>query len=1587
MTDPYPPSRGERNAIIGFKPQYEIAAIKILRAIREGILEAIRIADPGAGRVDDFQILTPNRIDAFQVKWSEHPSLVTYKDLTSPKTDEKPCLIAQLADGWKRLKESYFGRRVVVHLVMRDRPSPNKATIPATEQKPEQYHFAGFVSQVWDNAHRAQRGSIFRPPIEWEPAWDAFQEASGLESDEEFNEFVRDCKLEFGYEIPSYEELQINDRILLKDQIATVAKKLFDLVADPGASTEYTTKEFLQLLGWSNNIQLLNLHDFPVDEDTYKQIEGLDEEFERLINSTTQGYIAIIGTPGSGKSTFLTQILKNRKERIVKYYSFIPDSFESINLRGEAKNFLHDITIQLEREGFTSGGSISSFDRNVLLKRFHDQLQFLHTAWKEEQRKTIFLIDGLDHIQREQHPEYSLLNDLPSPETIPEGIVFVLGSQTDEIFPSRIKSKVRNGHKIEMRPLSRQAVTEIVNGSSLQTSPTLDQISKIYSLSDGHPLALNYIINRICDAQSTEEIATILKDSKRYSGNIEQQYQSYWDEISADSRLFELLGLIARCKSDIDLDWFEIWYDPTAIIELRRKFSHYFKRDGRTLWRFFHNSFRIFVIIRTSEDGQGSIDDQRSSHYHRVLAEQSIKQPDCHIHAWDEIYHRYYAKQYQEIVDLATYEYFRNQFLSFRAITEIQGDLNLALSSAKMLKNLTAFFRLILIGSEYEQRQNHLDQISYYPLLFKLHKSERKLCLNHIMSGNSLRIDQKKALAACEDLIYIDKQSAKQIFYLSEPFDILIASEPIQDFQRYQPELLYSWAIAAPYFREVKEIVDLVKKCKQTDFRLAYPPNDDGVTGFQKDLLYRAAFSFIALEQWDDLKVIIEELELYPKDAGESDEFNLYYWSWNRCIHRHQYDEARFFLQKGIKLIGNSYLSPDTADFSPRRIIRLAKGIFQIYQDTVLVNQYLQHLSLSENVQLNFDTVAFSNPRMVFSDYADYIETLFYLGGTYKPFEDIISTGKQTDELLTDFQRHVYTISYISALGDINTEISVSQIEELVSPILKFYYKDYHIFHYQTEGTLIHRTREDLFKFLVNSVAKHGNEAIRSFCNLLDDEWANPDNEKYWSSKVWENFITILYLRGAAKEWCIDKLSCLKDSILERPNEYYDTYARVHEYYEYAEAWSICGDDAKCKKSLARTLQTSFGIGFRKDYQLNSWIEWLNIINSIEPEERVHRTLYFARIVSLLHGYVEKRADVYAAEGLISITFDWSPGRALILAKWFTDIGVFSDDYARDLFLSLLLQRESYIPAGDIIPFVDLMLLSDEILETHKRIMEASIIRSIKWGEPSVDTIIKHLLDSIELYCGSAQKYQWLLNIAEIIDANAIDPRNFNLNLDELKEAAKSNNSSVSGLDKEIPEELLQRPVEPEVLIQKIPGLKYHYTWEPIVFDIVSTYSKEQIQKVLSVISDNSDLCVVLSRRLLDLNDLSGAKQVAIKAINECRWGGYGLPSDHGAKVEALKIIMQIDSDLGREIALRMLFDDLTKELPYFYTISIKMDSFMPNLAENSDQIRQMWEEIEEYLRQILSEYKLPLEIPDKFLDEIENDTIEATFAEYQKIF
>ena len=86
------PAWGERDAVTGYYPQYRISAARVIRALRDDTLQWIAVADPRAGRVDDFQIGSGQRVDGFQFKWKRYGGAFKFSDLTS-QTDSKPSLI------------------------------------------------------------------------------------------------------------------------------------------------------------------------------------------------------------------------------------------------------------------------------------------------------------------------------------------------------------------------------------------------------------------------------------------------------------------------------------------------------------------------------------------------------------------------------------------------------------------------------------------------------------------------------------------------------------------------------------------------------------------------------------------------------------------------------------------------------------------------------------------------------------------------------------------------------------------------------------------------------------------------------------------------------------------------------------------------------------------------------------------------------------------------------------------------------------------------------------------------------------------------------------------------------------------------------------------------------------------------------------------------------------------------------------------------------------------------------------------------------------------------------------------------------
>ena len=160
-------------------------------------------------------------------------------------------------------------------------------------------------------------------------------------------------------------------------------------------------------LGWSARVSQVNQHQWPPGFLTYRPVATTATEFTRALDTLTGGYVAVTGTPGSGKSTLLAETLRLRRERVVQYFAFVTDA-QGGALRGEAVHFLLDVSLALDDQGVRGGGdSLTAIDRTLLIRRFHRQLTVLRDEFLKSGRKPILLIDGLDHIEREQRPERS----------------------------------------------------------------------------------------------------------------------------------------------------------------------------------------------------------------------------------------------------------------------------------------------------------------------------------------------------------------------------------------------------------------------------------------------------------------------------------------------------------------------------------------------------------------------------------------------------------------------------------------------------------------------------------------------------------------------------------------------------------------------------------------------------------------------------------------------------------------------------------------------------------------------------------------------------------------------------------------------------------------------------------------------------------------------------------------------------------------------------------------------------------------------------------------------------------------------------
>ena len=312
----------------------------------DGQLEWVRLLSDDAGQIDDFVIGAPGRIDAYQIKYREDAAGYTLNALMratrtrSGRTAD--ALLRQLAVGWVELRESSPDRDVHVHLVLRGIPTTLGSVSgipPALREK----SFSQFPTEWWS----ATTDPTANSP--WSDVAKSVRELTGSDS-ETFHVFRTHASIEFR---PQVEPARASDDPVKRGQQADIDRLAHHLLETASVARQPITITRDQILNASwlaKAIQSVLSAGRIRPDPRYQPIEETVAALQQAIGRFDTGYLALVGSPGSGKSTTLTRTLREQAGiRLVRYYAFIPD--DALLNRGEAHSFLHDVVIQLRQQG------------------------------------------------------------------------------------------------------------------------------------------------------------------------------------------------------------------------------------------------------------------------------------------------------------------------------------------------------------------------------------------------------------------------------------------------------------------------------------------------------------------------------------------------------------------------------------------------------------------------------------------------------------------------------------------------------------------------------------------------------------------------------------------------------------------------------------------------------------------------------------------------------------------------------------------------------------------------------------------------------------------------------------------------------------------------------------------------------------------------------------------------------------------------------------------------------------------------------------------------------------------------------------
>ena len=1199
---------GERQALRGYRWQYDHIATLVYDALYDGDFVSLRLTDPEAGRVDDLVLSRRGRTDAYQFKSTEYGGTVSFNQIVQGQRTRSggagPSLVRSLSDGWKSLLSRT--RNVYVHLVMQQIASTNdRVGIQDDPNRPPRDHFASFIQLVLQPLHS---GTLTDGDVDpgWQPALTRLREASGV-MPEEFGTFLRALHLDLnaGSGVPAAPSTRRMDIIGLSDALKRRVSESSDVV-------ELDERGVLQLMGWTDRTRLHSRHEFPVDLDTYAPLSEAIGLLNDVVAKHDSGYVAVLGPPGAGKSTLLSQALTSNSDRVVRYYAYVPKTAAG-RTRLTARSFLHDIVLMLHKDGLgTRERQIASNEIDGLRQQLADLLDSGSVEFADTGRRTIVVVDGLDHVERDYPGSDSLLYELSRPEELPPGILFVVGSRTLDPLRAHARQQVEERQAIvdlQHHVLPRASVLEICQRAPVTADLAPELHLRIAELSRGYPLALGYLLNRLRnrDGNTAEEV---LADAPAYRGDIAAEYRAVWDELQDDTDIVRVLTACSRLRVGFTSKWLFTWAPTSAVQKFQRKLLYLFRyhHDG---WRFFHESFRQFASDRTALGDDGRPDENAEARAHYFVAELCGEADDRRM-SDEQLYHHNFAGQLDEVLKLAKQETFREQFQRFRSPDLIRDDIALALNIAAQRVDVQVMIRLLLALMEVHARTSALESVDVPNLLYEAGLVDEAIAY---CGDDSTRIPLAQAYGLAAKLGEENDQAGLRIFRSIE-------HEGPDDSSRvriagHEHDTPVSWIRAAALYLPLPTVIAAIRNLAKM------PLQADGREWF------------LQMERWEGYALAMEtlidtlarkgdEAAILEVDSALADEVTRL----SNAISQHKADTDQW---NADRLYNRLAAVKDLRVHSRAAMIGLATAetmeqhldqlLATINEPPVLASSLLEiaeifagHESAGQARELlrrcPFDKALTVSELATYTKSATldrrfrYWRLRYLLDQNGTEILESVPPGIETpagDDILPDAPVH----------GDLDATSLASRLDDAIRRLGQL---DAAIVSGRPPSAV--KARSELFRLLdlfelstsrfsasVNAIRNQKPELIRAIVAVafhygnsipeeLKDELAQrfEMESQHWPAELKLHLADEFLASGVAAPWYGKALAELEAEAAST-----DVNSRLEIMSNLIWYHSRRGDPTAAQGIVMGMMSTAFGVGYRKDYQFDQWVRWLGL--------------------------------------------------------------------------------------------------------------------------------------------------------------------------------------------------------------------------------------------------------------------------------------------------------------------------------------------------------------------------------------------------------